>query len=204
MATIEYFYSAYSAFAYLGARKFAKISKGHQVIHRPYDISETLKNIGVAGFGKRTPAHRDYYFRGEIERWSEYRDAPVMKGIPTHHSKDISVANCMLIAGIDAGVDLHRLGFAMLQSHWRDNSDLSDRETLLALGRSVDVDAEELLETANTPETRAQYAANTQEAIARSVFGSPTYFVDGDMFYGQDRLELVERALAKPFKGRWV
>jgi 2-hydroxychromene-2-carboxylate isomerase len=46
------------------------------------------------------------------------------------------------------------------------------------------------------------YADNTKEAIEKSVFGSPTYFVDGDMFYGQDRLELVERALLKPFNNR--
>jgi 2-hydroxychromene-2-carboxylate isomerase len=46
-------------------------------------------------------------------------------------------------------------------------------------------------------------ASNTEEAINRSVFGSPTYFVDGDMFYGQDHLEIVERALQQPFAGRW-
>ena len=50
---------------------------------------------------------------------------------------------------------------------------------------------------------KAIYTANTEEAIRRSVFGSPTYFVDGDMFYGQDRLELVERALKMPFAGNW-
>ena len=49
----------------------------------------------------------------------------------------------------------------------------------------------------------AQYQANTEEAVARSVFGSPTHFVDGDMFYGQDRLHMVERALSKPYAGTW-
>ena len=53
---------------------------------------------------------------------------------------------------------------------------------------------------AETPEINAVYEANTDEAIERSVFGSPTYFVDGDMFYGQDHLELVERALERPYK----
>jgi 2-hydroxychromene-2-carboxylate isomerase len=47
------------------------------------------------------------------------------------------------------------------------------------------------------------YEKNTEEAIARSVFGSPTYFVDGDMFYGQDRLEIMERALHTPYQGTW-
>jgi len=47
------------------------------------------------------------------------------------------------------------------------------------------------------------HKANTDEAMERSVFGSPTYFVNGDMFYGQDRLELVDRTLKKPFMGNW-
>ena len=62
---------------------------------------------------------------------------------------------------------------------------------------------EPLFETAAGAEVGAIYEANTQEAVRRSVFGSPTYFVDGDMFYGQDRLELVERALVRRFAGGW-
>ena len=60
-----------------------------------------------------------------------------------------------------------------------------------------------LFEAAETEAVVSEYEANTQEAIERSVFGSPTYFVGGDMFYGQDHLELVERALLKPFDGNW-
>ncbi len=47
------------------------------------------------------------------------------------------------------------------------------------------------------------YGANTQEAIDRSLFGSPTYVVDGDVFYGQDRLEMMERALKRPYSREW-
>ena len=48
---------------------------------------------------------------------------------------------------------------------------------------------------------RARHEENAEEAIARSVFGSPTYFVDGDMFYGQDRLEMVARACDRAYEG---
>ena len=60
-----------------------------------------------------------------------------------------------------------------------------------------------LADAATTPQVREAYEASTAEAIARSVFGSPTYFVNGDMFYGQDHLELVARALERPFAGDW-
>jgi 2-hydroxychromene-2-carboxylate isomerase len=109
----------------------------------------------------------------------------------------------MLIAGIEQGHDIGRLAHAMLESHWRENSDLADRDTLAGLARAVDLDPTPLLDAALSPEVAAIYLANTQEAIRRSVFGSPTYFVDGDMFYGQDRLEFVERALTNRFEGAW-
>jgi len=60
-----------------------------------------------------------------------------------------------------------------------------------------------LLNRAFSPEVRQVYQANTDEAIRRSVFGSPTYLVDGDMFYGQDRLEMVARALDRPYLMKW-
>jgi len=60
-----------------------------------------------------------------------------------------------------------------------------------------------LLDEATLLPARSTYAANNAQAIERSVFGSPTYFLDGDMFYGQDRLELLERALIAPFRRAW-
>jgi len=203
MATIEYFYSAHSAFAYLGSARFAEVSRGHTVIHRPVDLDRVVPAAGVPGFRQRTPAHRAYYFRREIQRWAQFRGVAIKQGHPQHHHNDITLGNCMLIAGVQAGLDVQPLAHAMLQSHWRDDSDLADPATLLALAGSMGLDGDVLLLTAATPDIQAIYAANTDEAIQRSVFGSPTYFVDGDMFYGQDRLELVERALSQPFTGDW-
>ena len=98
---------------------------------------------------------------------------------------------------------MDRLAHRMLQAHWRDDADLADRETLARLGGEVGLDPAPLLAAALSPEAQAAYEANTEAAIGRSVFGSPSYFVDGDMFYGQDRLELIERALERRFAGTW-
>ena len=87
----------------------------------------------------------------------------------------------------------------MLQAHWRDDANIADRNMLRQLAQAVSLDGDALLEQAQTAKIQKQYELNTREAIERSVFGSPTYFVGGDMFYGQDRLEIVERALVQPF-----
>jgi 2-hydroxychromene-2-carboxylate isomerase len=128
---------------------------------------------------------------------------PVVTGMPTHHYNDTTLCNGMLIAGIQRGHNVDQLAHRMLEAHWRDDADLADLETLTRLANEVDLDPIPLLDAALSPEATAVYLANTEEAIDRSVFGSPTYFVDGDMFYGQDHLEFVERALKQPFAGIW-
>ena len=205
MTEIEYFYSAHSAYAYLGSARFMEIARaaGRRIIHKPFDLDKGLDGAGSVSFDKRPRSHQLYFFKREIARWSEYRNAPVMDGRPTHHDNDMALANGMLIAGVTQGVDVDLLAHNMLEAHWRDDADLADRATLADLGRTAEVDPEPMLDAALSPEVQATYEANTDEAIARSVFGSPTYFVDGDMFYGQDRLELVERAIHQPFNGDW-
>jgi 2-hydroxychromene-2-carboxylate isomerase len=202
MADIEYFYSAHSAFAYLGSARLIAIATAgdHRIAHRPMDLAPVVAGGGASPTRERTPQHRAYFFGREIMRWSEQRDAPVMDGIPTHHSNDTTLANGMIIAALRAGENVDRLAHAMLQAHWRDDADLADAPTLRHLSEGVGLDGETLLGMARTVEVQQQYEANTREAIERSVFGSPTYFVDGDMFYGQDRLEMVERALVQPYR----
>ena len=201
MPEIEYFYSAHSAYAYLGSARFMAIAKaaGRTITHRPNDLRRVVPASGSTPFSERSKGHYAYFFRREIDRWAEERNAPVMVGRPTHHDKDMTLCNGMLIAGLVQDKYIDQLAHVMLESHWRDDSDLADRDTLVALARQVEMDPEPLLDAALSEEVQAIYEANTVEAIERSVFGSPAYFVDGDMFYGQDRLEMVERALRQPY-----
>ena len=83
----------------------------------------------------------------------------------------------MLIAGEQAGQSIDALAHAFLEAHWRDDADLADRETLAKVAGSVGFEPEALLEAAVKQDALDIYESNTQEAIKRSVFGSPTYFI---------------------------
>lgn len=205
MPTLEYFYSAHSAFAYLGSQRLLEISRTANVniLHKPYDLRHAMLAIGSAPINQRSPEHRAYFFNREVQRWSEERNAPLNAGLPRHHDNDIALSNCVLIAGQMNGGNVDELAHAMLQAHWRYDADLADREVLAGLVKNLGLDTEGLLADAISDRVRSIYEANTSEAIERSVFGSPTYFVDNDMFYGQDHLEMVERALSKPYAVGW-
>jgi len=201
MKTIEYFYSAHSGYAYIGSKMFIDIAKnaGRKIDHRPMDLRAVI-TAGPGSHNRRTPQHQAYFSKHQIPRWAEYRGVEILAR-PTHHDNEIALSNGVLIAGLLQGLNIDALADRFLEGHWRDDADLANTDDLTSLAKDVDIDAAPLLAAARSPEVVAIHDKNTAEAIARSVFGSPTYFVDGDMFYGQDHLELVARACERPFKG---
>ena len=194
---IEYFYSAHSAYAYLGARALTRIAHdaGWTIAHRPFDFLPVIAAAGAPDFKGRSAAHIDYFFGRELSRWAQWRDLPILSYRPTHHDNPLGLASGMIMAANDP----NRLSFGILQAHWRDDADIANPATLKAIALACDEDPAALQNTAGSPQIKQQFITNTQEAIERNIFGSPTYFVGGDMFYGQDRLEMVARAIAKPF-----
>ena len=201
MPTIEYVYSAHSAFAYLGSTKLAQICAAHDVtlIHKPILLSPVVEAQGSLPFAARTQAHVDYFFGREIERWAEYRGVPIINYRPTHHDADYSLASGMIIALGETGAAADAFAHAVLEAHWRDDIDLSSPSALAAVAQKLGHDAQSLVARGASNACQDQLQANNAWARENNVFGSPTYIVDGDPFYGQDRLELVERALAEPF-----
>ena len=207
MRTIEYVYSAHSAFAYLGSARLMQICADHDVklVHRPILLSPVVEAQNSLPFGERTQAHVDYFFGREIERWAEYRDVLVISRRPTFHDADYRLASGMIMALGESGPFVDALAHALLTAHWRDDADLSNTQTLADIAGSLGHDADRLLEEGRSVSIQRKLEQNSQWAKDNSVFGSPTYIVDGDPFYGQDRLELVEHALNKPFAPtNWV
>lgn len=200
-ARVEYFYSAHSAYAYIGAGRLAEICAAHGCVieHRPIRLSPVVEAVSGLPFAGRSKHHVDYYFGREIERWADFRGVPVIGHRPTHHDNPLDLPNGLIIAAVAAGADADRLSQAILTAHWRDDADIADAATLAAVAEAAGIDPGPLLSRALGPEVQAVHDANTAEAIERGVFGSPTYFLDGDMFYGQDHLELMERALVAPY-----
>jgi len=201
MSVIEYYYSAHSAYAYIGSARLAQICAAHDVtlIHKPILLTPVVEAQGSLPFRARTQAHVDYFFGREIERWAEYRGIEIVSFRPTYHDADYSLASGMIIALGESGAATDQMVHRLLEVHWRDDADLSNRDTLMAVATELGHDPYALLAEAASDKVQEALRDNSAAAEAGAIFGSPTYVVDGDPFYGQDRLELVERALTKPF-----
>jgi 2-hydroxychromene-2-carboxylate isomerase len=200
-ATIDYYYSTRSIYAYFGAERIVALARqaGRRLVHKPIDLSRVVPASGSLAFDQRPSSHKHHFFGREIERWSEYLGIPVLTD-PVHHFGDRTLSSGWVIAAQQQGADVDRLHIAILRALWQDDRDLSDAQVLSQITHEAGLDPAPLLAVALGAEVQAIFANNTEEAVARGVFGSPTYIVDGEMFYGQDRLMMVERALQQPFK----
>lgn len=200
-ATIDYFYSTRSIYAYFGAMRIIDLARrsGRRLVHKPIDLSRVIPASGSLPFAQRSQRHLEHFFGREIALWSEYLDIPALVD-PVHHHGDRAMPSGFVIAAQQQGADADGLHLAILAALWRDDRDIGDPEVLSAIAREAGLDPQPLREAASSAQVQAEFARNTEEAVSRGVFGSPTYFVDGEMFYGQDRLMMVERALVTPFR----
>ena len=133
-----------------------------------------------------------------LARWRDHLGVPINlepKFFP--FSADASV-----LAVIAAGekydfAKVMALAFALMRACWMEERNVGDLATVQAIVREAELDAEKLTSDAAVAAARAKYDAYTQEAIDRGVFGAPSYVIDGEIFWGQDRLDFVDRKLAR-------
>jgi len=193
---IEYYYSVSSVFAYFGSQRLTALAKryGARIIHKPIFHGVVVPATGGLRFRTMSPVRVAHFFR-EVERWSTFLNIPVVNGDPKNHYTDRELPSGMVIAAQRHGLEVDLLSFKICEALWRDERDMADAMVLTELAISLDMDAELLLNDALLPDVQAEYEMNSKECVAKGVFGSPTYVVNNEPFWGQDRLEFVERAL---------
>ncbi len=196
--SVDYYFAPQSPWAYLGHQRFQNILKksGASVRVMPFDLGGKVFPIsGGLPLGQRAP-QRQAYRLTELERFSKWLGAPLHLK-PTFFPVSGDDAAKLIIAvdmamGADAAMNISG---AILSAVWSQQRNIADEKTLAELLH------EQHLPTACLEQTYSQavherYESYTQMAIDAGVFGAPSYVLDGEIFWGQDRLDFVERALA--------
>ena len=132
----------------------------------------------------------------ELERWSLHLEMPLVLQ-PIHFPTPGARAGLMVIAAQEAGSGAGDLSNAIMAALWAQDGDIENPETLARAATACGLDGVALLAAADQPEAAAILRANTEEAMARQVFGAPAYVVNDEIFWGQDRLDFMETELAR-------
>ena len=198
MKTIDYYLTLSSPWTYLGHERFVAIAKQHgaTINLKPVDYGKIFPASGGLPLAQR-PEQRKAYRLMELKRWQAHLGVPLNlhpKFFPVSPEAAARYAIGATDVSLDAG-----LAFcgATMRACWAEDRDISNVDTLQEIATACGLDAAALRARADMPETGERYAALTDEALRRQVFGAPTYVYNNELFWGQDRLEFVERALAR-------
>lgn len=202
---IDYYFTPVSPYTYLGHERLLEIAARHgaTIAVKPVDYGRIFPVSGGLPLKQRAP-QRQAYRLIELERWSKHLGKPLNLK-PKFFPVAADAAAKWIIAAqsrgdadaLRADACALRLAGALLRAVWAEERDISDEATLAVIASGERLDPAQLAAGAASPDVASRYDALTQEAIDRQIFGAPTYVYRDEPFWGQDRLDFLDRALAK-------
>lgn len=194
--SITYYFSLPSPWTYLGNATFHEIARRHgcAIDYRPMPLRSVFDETGGLPLPKRHPVRQRYRLL-DLQRWRAARGLPLVLQ-PKYFPFDPSQADRMAIAIVASGGDPLAFIGDVMAGLWARDEDMSQPEALLACASRAGLDGLSLLAAADSPAIRQRYEDALGQAVEAGVFGAPSYVLDGEVFWGQDRLELLDSALA--------
>jgi len=195
--TIDYYVSLPSPWAYMGHARLCALVKKYdaKINFKPGDFGTVFSKTGGLPLAKRAP-ERQAYRTQELKRWRKELNID-LELKPKFFPVDPSTASFMTILADKQGQNSLMLAGAFMHAIWAENLDINDNDTLIKIADKNGFDGTALLDGCNTPEIKSIFANNTNEAIDQGVFGAPSYVIEDEIFWGQDRLMFVEKILQK-------
>ncbi len=196
---IDYYFAPHSPWTYLGHERFRDIARAASVAITVLPVDLGGKVFPVSGglpLGKRAP-QRQAYRLVELKRFSQWLNAPLNLQPKFFPVNPDDAARLIIAADLKLGSDTAMdLAGAVLRAVWVEDRNVSDEATLARIVAALALPTA-LLDDAHSQRVHERYEQDTQRAIDAGVFGAPSYVVDGEIFWGQDRLDFLERRLAR-------
>ena len=193
---IEYYYGTPSPFAYLGSARFQSITKKYnaEIVEKPCDlVGGMFVKTGGISVPQRS-LQRQKYRLDEIKRWSKFLNIQMNIKPKFFPPKDPHLPAKFTIAANLLGTKVV-FGHELLKQLWSEEKDISDEKNIETASNNFKINFKELSVLAKSEQVSKIYVDNTNEAVEKNVFGVPTYIFNNELFWGQDRLEFLERAL---------
>lgn len=193
--TIDYYFTSISPFTYFGHSLLLQIAEeaNANVHFKPFIIRQVFAITGTLPIHER-PKCRQAYRLVEIERWAAKRQISINLH-PTHFPTDPSLADKCVIALQETGINAGKFAGLAQAACWSQEQNVADEAVLHHLLTGLDLDADAIISQAKSEQIQTIYESNTAEAIERGALGAPAYYLDGEQFWGQDRLDLLKETL---------
>ena len=199
MAHIDYYASLNSPWTHLGASRIEALAAKFSATIRiyPVDFGTVFAGSGGLPLPKRAPQRQAYRLM-ELRRWKEFLGVPINIQPKHFPSSEALTAPCVIALRETQGdVPAIKLAHRVLKAVWQDELNPSDPATLATLIIEIGLNADVVMKLGAEPRWTERRTADTQAALERGVFGAPSYVIGDEIFWGQDRLNFVERKLAK-------
>uniref|UniRef100_Q07H84 2-hydroxychromene-2-carboxylate isomerase n=1 Tax=Rhodopseudomonas palustris (strain BisA53) TaxID=316055 RepID=Q07H84_RHOP5 len=192
---IDYYFSLQSPWAYIGHEIFRELVSAYdlKVNYKPVVLIELFEETGGMPLGKRHPV-RQHYRLVELQRWRAKRGLDFHLQ-PKHWPFNAKLADSVVIAAVESGLDPDSYLRQAYPAMWERQLDLADPQVLVTLADAAGLPGTSLVERAASAGIGEIYQQNRQHALDAGVFGSPAYVLNGEVFWGQDRLDLLDDAL---------
>ncbi|HEY4200372.1 MAG TPA: 2-hydroxychromene-2-carboxylate isomerase [Devosiaceae bacterium] len=191
---LQVFYGISSPWAYFGAQRAKKIADaaGARLALRPIRIIEANGGIPL----RKRPDSRQKYHVVELDRWRRYLGIRLNLEPKFYPCRTIETAAQAVIAVQQAGLDVFSFSFAIQRGLWAEDRDIADLDTLREFAHAtIGEEGAGLVRDQQPRHVQDEWLGNLAEAEQRGIFGTPTYVIGDELFWGQDRLDFVERAL---------
>jgi 2-hydroxychromene-2-carboxylate isomerase len=194
---LEFFYDCSSPWTYLAFTKIEEVANRHKadLVWRPILVGGVFNAVNPSVYESRQnpvkPKAR--YFAKDLQDWAHFYGIKI--GSPTVFPVNSVKAMRGAFVAHEHG-KISPYSRRVFESYWGGDRDISKDEVLRDIVRETGLDEKEYFAKIAAPEYKDKLKANTEELIGRGGFGSPSIFVDGEMFFGNDRLPLVDHALA--------
>jgi len=196
---IDYYVSLNSPWTHLGAARIEALAAKHGASMRvyPVDFGSIFAASGGLPLPKRSPQRQAYRLQ-ELRRWRDQLDIPINVQPKFFPSSEALTSGCIIALRETMGdAPAIRLAHRVLRAVWQDEANPADAATLATLITDCGLDADAVMRLGAEPKWAERRLVDTQAALERGVFGAPSYVIGDEIFWGQDRLEFVERYLAR-------
>jgi 2-hydroxychromene-2-carboxylate isomerase len=194
---IDYYFWINSDWAYFGNPRLKAMAERYKlkINYYPVDLASVYARTGGIKLQLRSDERKNYRLL-EMERFRDLLGMPINLQ-PKYMAANGQLPSYVLIAAQQRGLDVHGLVHAIMIACWVEDRDIEDEATLIAIADKLGLDGKGLMQQARQPAAERTYFDYTNTAIARGMFGAPFYFFRDEAFWGQDRLEYLERNIAK-------